>query len=225
MSALTVIFDFDGVIADTEPLHLVATQRALAVRHVALSTSEYEDRYLGYNDRDLFATLSRDRSLGWQGADIAALIEDKSREFDAVIAGGSVVYPAAARCIERLVADRVPLAIASGALTGEIDAILSAAKLRRHFMAVVGADDYVNGKPAPDPFIEAARRLGVSPADAVAIEDSQWGLDSARAAGCATIAVTNTYAREMLSADLIVDSLDEVSVDLLRSIWRQSARD
>jgi beta-phosphoglucomutase len=215
MSAVAVIFDFDGVIANTEPLHFVATQRALDRLGVALPAKEYEARYLGYNDHDLFETLARDRSLFWTNADIDALIDAKGEIFRSLIAGETVVYPTAAACIARLAAAGLPLAIASGAFSHEIDAILSAADLRRYFLAIVGADDCVRGKPSPDPFLEACRRLGVPAAGAVAIEDSQWGLDAARAAGCATIAVTHTYSRSVLAADIVVDSLDEVTVALL----------
>ncbi|TAK14840.1 MAG: HAD family phosphatase [Acidobacteria bacterium] len=217
MSRRAVLFDFDGVIANTEPLHLVATQRALATRRVVLSTHEYERRYLGYNDRDLFATLAGDRSLSWTASEIDTLIADKGREFEALSRGESVVYPSAARCIRRLAAMDVPLAIASGAFAHEIEAILDAADLTSHFGAIVGAADYISGKPAPDPFVEAARRLGLSAGGAVAIEDSQWGLDSARTAGCVTVAVTNTYPRHLLSADFIVDSLDEIDEAFLNT--------
>ncbi len=218
MSVAAVIFDFDGVIANTESLHLVATQRALEPGGVALPSTEYEDRYLGYNDRDLFATLARDRSLNWTGADIDELIAAKGAAFEALAAGsGPVVYPAAARCIVRLSALGIPLAIASGAFAREINAILAATGLRLHFRAIVGASDYVSGKPSPDPFLEAARRLSIPATSTVAIEDSQWGLDSASAAGCATIAVTHTYPRSALTAHIVVDSLDEVDAALLNS--------
>jgi HAD superfamily hydrolase (TIGR01509 family) len=215
MSVLAVIFDFDGVIADTEPLHLAATQRALARRGVALSPSEYAERYLGYTDQGLFESLGHDRSLGWTSADVETLVAVKTAAFDELIEGTSVVYPAAANCIARLAESGLPLAIASGAFAAEIEAILGAANLRRYFRAIVGAGDYANGKPAPDPFLEAARRIGVPASDAVAIEDSHWGIESARTAGCATIAVTHTYSRSLLAADLVVDSLDEVDVETL----------
>lgn len=212
MKARAVIFDFDGVIADTEPLHLVATQQVLEPRRVGLAAAEYADRYLGYNDRDLFAALSRDRGLGWTTAEIEWLIGEKTRAFDAAVAGRLVVYPSAARCIARLSESGLPLAIASGAFADEIEAILIGASLRAPFRSIVGAGDYVNGKPAPDPFLEAARRLNIPPRDCVAIEDSPWGLASARAAGCKTIAVTQTYPREGLKADVVVENLDEIEM-------------
>jgi beta-phosphoglucomutase len=215
MSAIAVIFDFDGVIADTEPLHLAATQRALLPRGIVLTPAEYAERYLGYTDQGLFEALRIDRSLGWTTADVETLVAIKTAAFDDLIAGTAVVYPSAASCITRLAASGVPLAIASGAFAREIVAILDAADLRRHFLAIVGAGDYANGKPSPDPFLEAARRLGIAASDAVAIEDSHWGIESARSAGCATVAVTHTYSRSLLAADLVIDSLDEVDAGLL----------
>ena len=81
---------------------------------------------------------------------------------------------------------------------------------------IQGADPYVAGKPDPAPFVEAARRVGLPPSTAVVIEDTSWGLTSARGAGCATIAVTHTYPRAALNADIVVDSLDEVDDAMLR---------
>jgi beta-phosphoglucomutase len=218
VTSFAVIFDFDGVIADTEPLHLMATQSALAARDVVLTTTDYERLYLGYTDRGLFDALARHRSLAWSRSDIGALVEAKGAAFNTLISGGGHIFPGAARLIERLHGRGVPLAIASGAFAGEIDAILTGARLRHHFREIVGAGDYAHGKPAPDPFLEAARRLGLPPECAVAIEDSRWGLESAAAAGCKTIAVTHTYPRKDLTADAVVDSLDEIDDALLRNI-------
>ena len=217
MNDIAVIFDFDGVIADTEPTHLRATQHALDSRGVTLDLEEYERLYLGYSDHGLFDTLARDRSLDWSAGDIDVLVRSKSLAFDTLIAGESLVYPSASRCITRLAAAKIPLAIASGAFANEIELILDGSGLRAHFHSIVGAGDYARGKPSPDPYIEAARRLGIPPSRAVAIEDSQWGLDSARAAGCCTIAVTHTYPRAALTANIIIDSLDDVTLEMIRA--------
>ena len=89
-------------------------------------------------------------------------------------------------------------------------------ELAHAFRAVVGADDVTSGKPAPEPYVKAAALLGVAPASAVAIEDSKWGLESARAAGLRTIGITTTYPASALAvADLIVDSLDEITVETI----------
>ena len=114
----------------------------------------------------------------------------------------------------------MPLAIASGALTHEIDDVLRHAGLRDRLLAVVGADQTAQSKPAPDPYLEAFARIAerdrppLERRRTVAIEDSRWGLESARAAGLRTVAVTNTYGADELAAhaELVVSGL--ASLDL-----------
>ena len=211
-----VIFDFDGVIADTEQLHLEALQHVLTPRGVSLSVEEYESGYLGSTDHDLLIALAQDRSLAWTRAEIESIVQEKGVVFDGLLQRGSVVFPSAIRLIGRLVESGATLAIASGAFRYEIEAILDSVNLRGAFPVIVGSGDYSAGKPAPAPFLEAARRVGLPAESAVVIEDTSWGLTSARAAGCATIAVTHTYPRSALVADIVIDSLDEVDDSLLR---------
>lgn len=217
MNSRFVIFDFDGVIADTERLHLAALQEVLAPRGVTLGVEEYESGYLGSTDHDLLFALAKDRSLTWSAADVDSIVKDKGVVFDALLDRGSVVYPSAIRCIDRLANLGASLAIASGAFRYEIERILDSADLRRYFPVIVGSGEYAAGKPAPDPFLEAARLSGHSANSAVVIEDTPWGLTSAHAAGCATIAVTHTYPRSNLNAHVVIDSLDEIDADLLSS--------
>jgi beta-phosphoglucomutase-like phosphatase (HAD superfamily) len=138
-----------------------------------------------------------------------------------------VLFPGAADCVRALAA-RVPLAIASGALSHDIELILGGSGLRERFPVVVGADHTVRSKPDPEPYATALAQLQQRAAvprvaDAarrtVAIEDSRWGLQSARGAGLTTVAVTTSYDRSELSmADLVVSSLDELSVDRLDAL-------
>lgn len=212
-----VIFDFDGVIADTERLHLAALQDALRPRGVILGVEEYESRYLGSTDHDLLYALAGDRSLSWSETEIKSIVQDKGLVFDQLLTRGPVVFPSAIRCVSRLSELGCTLAIASGAFRHEIERILDSAGLRQSFPVIVGADEYAAGKPAPDPFLETARRVGLPARTAVVIEDTPWGLAAAHAAGCGTIAVTHTYARASLAARVVVDSLDEIDADVLRS--------
>ena len=218
MNTPFVIFDFDGVIADTERLHLAALQEALIPRGVTLGVEEYESTYLGSTDHDLLIALARDRSLPWSAADIELIVNDKGLVFGELLTRGPVVFPSAIRCIDRLADLGATLAIASGAFRDEIERILDSADLRRRFPVIVGSGECAAGKPAPDPFLEAARRAGLPANAAVVIEDTPWGLTSAHAAGCATIAVTHTYPRATLAAHVVIDSLDEVTAALLRSV-------
>lgn len=162
MAVEAVIFDFDGVLADTERLHLRAAQEALAVSGWTLDERAYFDRDLGYGDRDLIVELARDRQAPIDEIGIEAFIAAKALRYRAHVAAGDVLYATAASCVARLGA-RYPLAIASGSLQGEIHDILSASGLRGAFRVIVGADDCTNGKPAPEPYLKAAALLGVDP--------------------------------------------------------------
>ena len=221
MLVMPVVFDFDGVIADTEKLHFEASRIVLAARGVSLDEARYYTRYLGYNDAMMADAVAQDQQLFETEADRAAFvrdfIEDKGRAYARLKADGAVVFPGVQACLTRLSAE-FPLAIASGAFREEIEDILNGAGLTHCFQTIVGAGDVRHGKPHPAPYLEAARRLGADPTTCVAIEDSSWGLDSARAAGMKTIAVTNTYPAAQLTADHIVNGLAEVTPDLIRGV-------
>jgi beta-phosphoglucomutase len=213
-----VIFDFDGVLANTEQLHLRAIQDALAAHGRSLDERDYFERFLGYGDRDVFVEVAKDGAWDLGDATLQAMMTLKADRYRYHLAEGHALYATAAPCVQ-LLARTFPLAIASGSLHGEIEHILVAGDLRQHFRVIVGADDVIEGKPAPEPYLKAAALLGLAPASAVAIEDSRWGLESARAAGLRTIAVTTTYPASALTiADVVVDSLDEVTVELVKKL-------
>jgi beta-phosphoglucomutase len=213
-----VVFDFDGVLADSEPLHLSAYQEVLASIGSALPREEYYARYLGYDDEGMFRALSEARGLDLDAAQIGALVAEKSRIMESLMAGSSVLYPGAADCVRRLGATW-PLGIASGALRHEIEAVLQPHGLAPLFRFIVAAGDTQSGKPLPDPYQRAAALHGVQPASCVAIEDSRWGIESAKSAGLWCVALTHTYpVSELLDADAIVGSLAEVTPELIRSV-------
>lgn len=206
-----VVFDFDGVLADTENLHLVAFQDAFVARGWRLDRDAYFANYLGYDDRDLVRAFSSDNGLGIGVTEVEAILLDKSRRYERRLATGAVLFPTAAGAIARLGAS-FRLAIASGSLRGEILSVLRANNLADAFEAVVGADDVARSKPAPDSYAVAVARLGVAPSAAVAIEDSQWGLTAARAAGLRAIGITTSFPASALAlAHTVVNSLDEVT--------------
>ena len=220
-----VIFDFDGVIADTEPLHLKAFQAVLTGGPLSLSQEAYLARYLGFDDAGVFRALAGDRGVALLPNEVARLVEAKGRRYAELVATGDVVFPAARVCIERLAADGVVLGVASGALRHEIEAILSGADLRRHFAAIVAADDVTRGKPAPDAYARAVELLSAaigrppSPAGFVAIEDSRWGIESAIAAGLPCVGVTTSYGADALAgAAIVVSSLAGVDGDTLAAL-------
>ena len=217
-----IVFDFDGVIADSEPLHLRAYQAVLSPLGVTLSRDEYYARYLGFDDVGVFTKLAEAHGWPLDERRVGALIAEKTRVFDETIASADVLFPGAAACVERLSA-AFPLGIASGALRHEIEAILRRHGLWRHFRFVVASGDTAESKPAPDPYRRAAELHGVPPSACVAIEDSIWGIESAKAAGLRCIGVTHTYPSDALGpADGIVGSLDEITPEFIRSLGERT---
>jgi beta-phosphoglucomutase len=219
-----VVFDFDGVIANSEPLHFAAFREVLAADGVELSEHDYYARYLGYDDAGVFRAVSQERGLPWDVDRVAALVDRKAVLLEGLEGGGAILFPGADQAIRRLAAS-LPLAIASGALRLEILRILNRTGLTQYFGAIVAAEDSPAGKPAPDPYLRAVDRLSaasgqqLAPAECVAVEDSHWGLESARAAGLRTVAITHTYPASALgAADLLIDHLDRLTIADLRSL-------
>ncbi len=214
-----IVFDFDGVLVDSEPLHLRAYQETLEPLGVSLPREEYYARYLGYDDAGVFQAVSDAR--GWPIDDerIAALIAQKTSVFDSLLADGQVVmYPGAAECVARL-AEVWPIGIASGALRHEIEATLRGHQLESYIRFIVASGETAAGKPAPDPYAKAATLHRVAVSECLAIEDSRWGITSAKSAGLWCIAITNTYpVSELLEADAIITSLQELTPELIRTL-------
>lgn len=218
---MPIIFDFDGVIADTEALHFEASRLVLAEQGVPIDQARYYAKYLGYSDADMAAAVARDQGRFTTDAELSEFVREFIRKkggiYERMLRSGAVLYPGVAQRVAELAAV-FPLAIASGSFREEIERVLTGAGLWHHFSAVVGAADAARSKPHPAPYVEAARRLNAHPSDCVAIEDSVWGLESARAAGMRTIAVTNSYPAAHLSADLVVAGVHEISAEIVQSM-------
>jgi beta-phosphoglucomutase len=216
-----IVFDFDGVIANSEPLHLTAFQQALAPEGIELSPADYYARYLGYDDVGLFEALGKDRGVSISRERVQALVVRKGERMQALLRSGSVLFPGATEFIREAAAS-VPIAIASGAMRHEIDEVIDAAGVADLFATIVAAGDTPQSKPSPAPYRLALERLRetsgrhIDPRRAVAIEDSKWGLESAQGAGLRLVGVTNSYpAHELTSAELVVDSLTALTLPAL----------
>ena len=215
-----VIFDFDGVIANSEPLHLRAFQQALGDEGIILTSEEYYARYLGYDDVGAFQALGRDRGIEMSEVRVSSLAGRKAIRLRELTDAGEVLFPGAADFI-RASAQAVPIAIASGALRHEIDEIVSAAGLAPLFSTIVASGDTPNSKPSPAPYLLAFERLKAGRPEleahrCVAIEDSRWGLASAAGAGLRCVGVTTSYgADELGDAELIVEGLHRLTVSAL----------
>lgn len=219
-----IIFDFDGVIADSEPQHLRAFQQALGDEGITLDRADYYTRYLGFDDVGLVRQLAKDRGLAWSDRHVAALVARKGVVLQQLLNAGAVLFPGAADFI-RQAAAAVPVAIASGALRHEIDEIVGAAGIRSLFAAIVASGDTPESKPSPAPYRLAFARLcectgrPLDPSRTVAIEDSRWGLASARGAGLRCVGVTSSYgAHELTGAELTAGGLADLTLGLLDAL-------
>jgi beta-phosphoglucomutase len=223
MTLEAVVFDFDGVIANSEPLHLRVYQIMLASEGLGFSAEEYYARYLGFDDVGVFEALARDKGLRIEGR-MDALIAHKTEIYQDLVRHAPLLFDGAEACL-RATAAAVPIAIASGALRHEIDLVLDASELGPLVPVIVAAGDTARGKPAPDPYLRAVELLSahagrpLAPARVVAIEDSRWGLESARAAGLRTIGVTTSYRAEGLHpADLILPDIGHITLERLEHL-------
>jgi beta-phosphoglucomutase len=215
-----IVFDFDGVLADSEPLHYRAFRDVLAGEHVTLTEADYYARYLGFDDFGVFRAVGEELACGWGPGQVAELVARKAGRLAALEQDVSVLFPGAARTV-RLAAAAFPLAIASGALGAEIRRVLDREQLTACFSAIVAAEDTPFSKPSPDPYLRAVSLLSsrtdtpLLARECVALEDSQWGLQSAQAAGLRTVAVAQTYPADALAADLVIDSVDRLDLHAL----------
>jgi HAD superfamily hydrolase (TIGR01509 family) len=222
-----VIFDFNGIIVDDEPVHFRLFQKVLGEQGIGLTQEAYYARYLGFDDRGAFSAAYRENSRALGQRELTELIERKAIYYQEAIRHHVVIFPGVHRLIGNL-APKLPLALASGALRQEITTILSTAGLLDYFRVIVAAEDVERGKPAPDIFLKALHQLTADPAaqsaiaaaDCLVIEDSKEGIRGARRAGMKCLAVTNSHPVELLNeADAVVQSLEEVDCKFLRGLW------
>lgn len=224
-----LIFDCDGVIADTEPLHFAALQQVLAEHHISLTRTLYDSEYLAYDDRGCFLKAFAAQSLTQDQLD--QLIARKAALFEPLMADHARLFPGVAELV-RSAAAHYPLAIASGARRAEIEAILALDNLHSCFPIIISTEDVSQSKPHPEAFLRAFAALNeraaspLSPANCLVIEDSLHGVAAARAAGMRCLAVTNSYAREQLAAaDLVVDTLQDLSLAQLERAFLRGSRE
>ena len=216
-----VIFDFDGVICDSEPLHCGAFIKVLKARFgIDLTKDQYYAKYLGYTDVECVEAVARDFGLTISDDEFKQLLDEKTVVFEDLARSDNSIIDGVSDFIEMLKNAQLPMAICSGALKSDIDLMLDGAPFADAFKVIVTADDFTKGKPDPEGFSMTVERLNdiledpILPGECVVIEDSIWGLQAAKAAGTMAVAVTNTYGGEKLAeySDSVVANLREITV-------------
>jgi HAD superfamily hydrolase (TIGR01509 family) len=217
-----VIFDFDGVLVNSEPLHFRALRDSLAPEGILLDTTEYLPNYVAYDDGGAIRHALEQHARPWDAVHVEIVADRKARMF-AELKKEIPFFPGA-RELVRALQRELPLAIASGARHSEIEDLLEMGGLRDAFTAVVGADDVQRTKPHPEPYLEALRLLqpvapGLEAKDCVVLEDTPVGIEAARAAGMTVIGVAHTYDASALgSAHQVLASLRRVDAAALRGL-------
>jgi beta-phosphoglucomutase len=221
-----IIFDFNGVILDDEPLHFAAMRDTVADFGIHLTREAYWSKYLPLDDTQCLESICEDHTFRLNAEERENALARKSQVYQQLIRGGFPLFPGAIQFI-RAAAERYPLALASGARREEIESTLELTSLKRYFLVIVAAEDFLRGKPHPESFLLALERLNaalttppIRPKECLVIEDSVGGINGARAAGMTCMAITNSYPTEALkAANKIVASLDEVQLDSLQALF------
>src|SRR5579863_2050514 len=224
-----IIFDLDGTLADTEPLHFEAFARVLHAEGIELDRAVYYSRLIGFDDRDCFAAVLGENGRAADDDTLAALITRKAAIYQAAIADRDVTFPGAVEFVRRC-AERFPLIVATGTLRVEAELILRRAGVRELFADVIAAEDVEHGKPAPEGFVKAMGRLGfllrlrppLEPAECLVIEDTVAGVEAGRRARMKILALCHSArAEDLKRAHVVRNSLAETDLDeILRELSR-----
>jgi beta-phosphoglucomutase len=223
-----VIFDFDGVIADTEPLHFKALNKTLGRYGIKISKEVYYRDYLGYTDNDCFEIIKQSHPDKVGKTSVKSLMQQKSKVYVELIKDESCVIPHVQDFLQMLAGSNLAIGICSGGLRSEIETVLVKERLHDFFEVIVSANEVKKGKPDPQGFVLVLQMLkerhpgkSIKAGDCVVIEDSHWGLEAAQAAEMHTVAVTNSYAKDELAmAEMVVSNLGQLTVDNLKLLCK-----
>jgi beta-phosphoglucomutase len=195
-----VVFDFNGTLSDDEPILARVYVEQFAELGKPITEAEYFAELAGHTDEEMYER--------WFGRADRALIDDRIDRYNALVADGSTVGDDV-RAAVRFAAARVPVAVVSAAARREIEPVLDAAGIADAVSLVVSQDDVARGKPDPECYLTAARRLALEPGQLLVFEDTHVGVAAAKAAGARVIGLTRTLgADRMKEADELVDRID-----------------
>jgi HAD superfamily hydrolase (TIGR01509 family) len=219
-----ILFDCDGVIVNTEPLHYRAFQRVLEPDGLGYSWEDYVSVYLGFDDREAFRERYRRAKRQLDDRTLKSLVDRKAVLFHHILAeDGIKPYPGVVELI-RSISGQLPLALCTGALRSDIKPIFQALDLEHAFDVIVTAEDVETSKPDPACYRLALQRLqqafpkqGIQPSCSLAIEDTPSGITAAKGAGLKVLVVPNSYPRDRLAkADRVIESLKGITLESLR---------
>lgn len=214
-----VIWDMDGVIADTAPYHLKAWQRVFQKRGVNFTENDFRRNFGQRNDTIIKNNLGKSVSP----SEIVTIAGEKEKDFRQSVRQHITPLPGAVELIKSLKEHGFSIALASSAPIENIQLIFGGLDIDDCFHAIVSGREVKEGKPSPQGFLLAAQKLGIAPQNCIVVEDAVAGITAAKRAGMRCLAVTNTHPRtRLMEADLIVDTLEAVTVDDLERLLESS---
>lgn len=221
-SLRAVIFDFDGTLVDSEPIHGFATREGLAAAGIDLPVEEFLARWVGLPDIDCYVQVAADRGVVLDGDALERVRRTKNEVYERLALAGEVPLVAGAVTLIHRLCGVVPLAVCSAARRVEIEAALAKHDLLQRVRTIVAVEDVARSKPDPEGYLLTAARLGVDPAGCVAIEDTPRGVEAAIGAGMVVIGVAQTVSAVRLArATVVVPRLSEVTGDMLERVVRR----
>ncbi len=227
MPPKAILFDFNGVIVDDEPLHWRMYNAALRPLGIRVSKADYYEKYLGFDDRDAFRAILRDRRRKFTPALIEELVETKAAAY-ARRMKTVPFFPGAARFV-REAAGRYPLGVVTGAIRAEAEGLLRRSGVRSCFKVVVAAEDVTRGKPHPEGYtkglraLRAATRRPLRASEVLVVEDGPAGIEAARGAGMRVLAVAHTYPpRELRGADALAARIGDLRVEDMARLFERA---
>jgi beta-phosphoglucomutase len=213
MSYAAVLFDMDGVIVDSEPLHTASTHAVLKNYGHTLTDEHYKQHFLGRTDE---AGFQRYFEFVGENVHLPVVLDAKAKAYMKLSADQLISFPGVLDCIHDLKQRDVSLALVTGSLRAEVDVVLTSFDLTGVFDAILSAEDITKSKPDPEGYLKGAKALGIDPVDCIVVEDTPHGIAAAKAAGMRCIAVTNTHDQsELAGADLVVNLLKKGTIDRL----------
>jgi len=210
-----VIWDMDGVIADTGPYHFKAWQEVFQKRGINFTEENFQRNFGQRNDTIIRNVLGEQMSQD----EIDAITGEKETDFRQRVRQNIKPLPGAIKLLKSLSEHGFKIALASSAPMENIQLVTQGLGINNYFHSIVSGRDVTEGKPSPQGFLLAAKKLGIAPQNCIIIEDAVAGVTAAKRAGMRCIAVTNTHPRESLTgADLVIDTLETVSVTDLEQL-------
>lgn len=233
MTLKAVLFDFNGVILNDEPIHQKLIEQILLAENLRPKAGEFQQFCLGRSDRACLQDLLTSRGRVVTEAHLEKLITRKSQFYQEQLSAMEELplFPGLKELVLKLHSAQLKLAIVTGALGSEVKAVLDRTELVQYFPVIVAGEDLTVSKPEPDGYLLAIERLnqkypalGLKPAEALAIEDTFSGIEAAKRAGVSVVGVANTYPFHMLQrlANWTVDFLHELELERVQEVCNRS---